>query len=392
MSKNKISVLLIKECIKENDIIKSDAIPCVNVSGRKFYYKSSEVCAPKWVENFFLKKLECGDNLKSSSVQGVLIVKVKIKEEDDIERIFAVTFGHGRNLINPSCMVERFGLITTLNCIDPEKIRSINYRNIDSIPISGQIQSSKLSGIQNFEINTERNFLKSATGKMSGSILGNIMTGADSLSITTDVNIDNIEDVLVECYKRYKSEKYLTHFGWIDNLYLVKDKQLISSLDNELVEIINKKEFGKVWMSIPDLINWENADHFKLLPKDKENYDDIEISTVFDKVFKKEIVDVSCLEENKVYLYDNDDKCIKSWSYYKCLSAELELNNKCYILDGGNWTEVADSFNREVSSFYEKMNLSNIDIPQNTQKTSEKAYNEELSSLNEKYCLMDCKH
>lgn len=285
MAKNKITILLIKEGTPKEEYVKSEHVQSIAIGEYTFYYKMSRVNEPKWVQSFF-NGLNCSSNLKSSSVQAVLIVPVHV--DDNITRSFAVCFGFGRNLLNLDKIEERFGLITTLNLIESDKLRCLDYRNIDSVPMSSKVQSSKVGGINNFNIDIEKDFLKSASGKINEKTLGSTITGSDSLSISSDVTIDNIEDVLKECYNKYKSENYKKTFSWINNLTPIKNKDFIHVLDQKMINEINNRNYDKVWMSIPELLDWEKNYEFKL-SKNGETKDDIYIQDVIKDVIETRI-------------------------------------------------------------------------------------------------------
>lgn len=391
MAKNKITVILIKTGFDYNGIIKNDLnIQHENVDGHDFYYKSSNTATPKWVANFFVNGLEFAEQLKSASAMAVLLVKINFREDD--ERVFAISFGYGRNLLNPNCIEERFGLITTLNSINANMLRSINYRNIDSVPLSGQVQSSKLGGIENFDVDINRDFLKSATGNIDVENLGKTMTGADSLTFSAEADINNIEDILRRCYEKYKSQAYMEHFGWINNLHLIKDNGLISSLNQELLKAINEENTELVWMSIPDTVDWEIASHFRLTKNDDNHHDDIFIEEVIPQVYNGHVDNVEGLKNHYVYLCDANDDIVKKWNYFKCLNAELDYLNKKYILDSGAWVEVAPAFNQTVEDFFNGINISDLNMVNYVQREAEATFNIRLANSDESFWLMDRKN
>jgi uncharacterized protein (TIGR04141 family) len=211
MSKNKLSILLIKKNTPANAIVKQqDGIQRELIAGYQFFYKNSYTSSPKWVESFFLNQLSCSNHLKTTSSAGVLIVE---RNYGDEHRFFAVCFGYGRNLITPACIEERFGLIVALNSVNPKELRSLDISRLDSSSLKNRIQSAKLAGVADFEFDVEKSLLRQATGLSNDEEMGKNVSGSDSFTISVDTDIQSIAEVLDHCYTKYKSEDYKDAFS-----------------------------------------------------------------------------------------------------------------------------------------------------------------------------------
>ena len=386
MATNKISVLLIKEQIDNVAEIIKDGCTSEQIGVGTFYYKHSFTHQPKWVEKFFGNQLHGGEHLKSSSVQGVLIIQ---RDYMDGSRFFAICFGYGRNLINPDAIEERFGLITTLNSVDDKSIRSIDINSLEAIPKSNRIQSSKLSDIPNFNIDVEKDLLRAVTGKCQIESLGKNISGSDPLCISTEVDVDSVGDVLDVCYEQYKLEKYKEHFAWIDQIARIKSSHLIGQLNNELIDRLNNGNIDKIWMSIPEIIDWQNFHELKLSSRG-DSVDDIDITTVLSEVYNNQIENIERLKSKTAKVYDSDDRIIFKWSYFKCLYAEIELNAEQYILNNGQWYHVNTDFVQSINAYYDNVEISNIDLIDYTHK-NEGEYNIAAAKESDNFLCMDKK-
>lgn len=385
MSKNKISILLLKSGKSVADALRDNQISHETIHGYEFYHKTSHSHAPKWVSSFFDDELQSTEQLTTQSIQAVLFVPLQVGQDN---RLFAITFGYGRNLLNPSCIEERFGLITTLNSIGSNALRSVDYKNLDTIPISSRVQTGKLSDFQNFEIDTNRDLLKAVTGKPSQDGWGANMTGADSLSISVDNTCSNIEEILGVVYDKYRLDNYKHDFGWIDNLYPVKNKELIDRLDERLIEKLHSDDYGGTWMSIPEVIDWDDIDYF-YYKHNGGNYEDLQIQDAFTNGFGSgKDITIPHLKSRNVFAENSQETFRYSWPYYKCLYSEVKMDDKLYILDVGNWYSVEDNFANMINNFYQNMTISNVNLPE-CYDHNEKEYNESASMLM-RYTLMDC--
>lgn len=116
MAKTKLSVSLIKEqFVNDEDILKSLQNHIDLGNTHKLYYKNDNQYSLKWVASFFGNDEHLA-RLKGRSVSAVILYRIEV--EAGVERVFALCFGFGRNLLKQDVLERRFGLLVTLNSID----------------------------------------------------------------------------------------------------------------------------------------------------------------------------------------------------------------------------------------------------------------------------------
>lgn len=211
MAKNRLTLLLIKKGVPENQVLESGLNKIQLEDGFFLYYKQMLIKIPKWIDTFLLGNEESKNIFKTQCVSAIILFT---RVYEDETRIFAIPFGFGRNLIKKGLIEERFGLITALSTIDKEKLRSIDTSSLESVLLNSRIQTSALSGIDNFYIDFNRDLLKSVTGRYeNGDDIGTL-SGRDSLSFSSSANYKTIGDEIDRYYKEFKSGKYKDHFKW----------------------------------------------------------------------------------------------------------------------------------------------------------------------------------
>lgn len=131
--------------------------------------------APGW-QAFINEGLAKPLNLLNRHAGAVLFVRAS-------EHWFALTFGFGRHLLNAEVVERRFGLIATLNCVDPGSLRSIDTRTIEETTLLTRRQASRSSRLDAFGVDVARDMVGGVTGRPRDGSLGPVMTGADSLSV-----------------------------------------------------------------------------------------------------------------------------------------------------------------------------------------------------------------
>lgn len=385
MARTKLSILLIRENIPLDGVIKT-GMPSIRLQdGHTLYYKSTPASEPIWVNSFFAGGIADTTPFKTKSTSAAVLYEVEVRP--GYYRIFAITFGYGRNLLNAGVVEERFGLITTLNIVDCDQLRSVDVNSLESVPLNNRMQSSALAGIGNFNIDVDKDLLKSVTGRSSMQGFDGTLSGADSLSISTDKSYETIEVLLKDCFAKFESTDYKASFEWIDQMKAIKDIALIESLDNRLICEIANATPSNVWVSIPEILDWNRTDLFKLASDTL--YDDIDIMKVKNEL--NNVITLNDLKTKRLSAVDERGNKYKSWMLYKCIYTDVRYDNKQYLLNEGKWYEVSDNFAGQVNDFYNNSIVSSVVLP-NYSVREEKDYNIAIESSNiTLYCLMDRK-
>lgn len=384
MAKTKLSISLIKEEIPIGNVIKQGIPSLTLANGLILYYKHNQPVSPKWVNSFLKGEYDGLESLQGKSVSAVILYQIDVGE--NIHRIFAVCFGFGRSLLESNVAEKRFGLLATLNSVDADKLRSIDINSMEAIPLNNRIQSSALAEIRNFNIDVDRDLLKSVTGKASEGDLSGTISGADSLSVSTDKSYDEIEEFLRHCYHLYKSNHYQeTGFDWINQIQEIKDKTLIDRLNQLLLDELNSANPTRIWTSIPEIIDYYSLECFKL--KTDNIYDDLSISVLKEEYGNS--LSLNDIKKKKVTCLNSEGTPVRSWSVYRCLYADLNLERHQYLLNDGKWYEVNQDYVHKVQQYYEDATLSDISMLDYAWK-EEKEYNIAVcNEYSDRYCLMD---
>lgn len=357
-----------------------------SISGVNFYFlvKQNRNDSPKWLKIFNGAFSNETKSLYTASNTAVLAYEVD-------SRWFVIPFGFGRSMLKPGSYEENFGLKVVLNSVNPKKLRSIDAKNLEIISINQRSQASKATKLDDFGVNFERDILYAATGEAEIKELGKNITGKDSIKLITSDSIEKIPELSRLLLKQYAENTYKEAFPWIDNLLEVRDGKKLQELDELLISKLRSKSDIITWMTIPDVIEWEDVDGFKFYSrKSLPLYDDLSWEAFYESVCKQEDINVKALKDRAAICIgrSNGGEPIHHWQVYHCIYAEVELNGR-YILNNGHWYRVNADFLESVESFYKNIELSNLDLPEYNH-TSEGAYNKAASELNpNQYALCD---
>jgi len=386
-----LTIFLAKEDIKKPEDIFSDVenlkkydVIQDGVRIGNLYIKPSFRKLPSWLILFENALDINGLGIINSNSAAVLTVRRN-------ERIFAITFGYGRNLLESSSYEERFGLLVTLNSIDPDKIRRIDKKCFDSIDRHSIEQASKDVSASDFGINIEQDLLQAVTGKPLDDNYGTKMTGKDALNISIKINLPDVPNKLDEFFEKYKDNAYKKYFDWIDQINEVGNKELVEILDSAMVTKINNSDFSQMWLAVPHIIDWVSIAGFRYT--DSLNailHDDIHFNEFIGYLRNPKDVKLKTLKNRRVYCISAlTDHVMWSWPIYKCVYCELEQNGEQYLLSEGRWYRIESDFVKKINREIERIPFSDLILPEYS-GGSEVDYNRNVwLSDRKKYHLMD---
>lgn len=143
-----ITVFLLKEGLSRGDAISTDRALThqqiiIDDIESDFYWAKNR-SRPPWVSLIEQCNQIDTSEMYGHSLQGALVLERH-------GRVFCVTFGHARHLLNQNTIERYFGLKVALSLSDPGLLKSIDKSNIDRVPLRSRAQSSKYLSISEFE-------------------------------------------------------------------------------------------------------------------------------------------------------------------------------------------------------------------------------------------------
>lgn len=381
---NKLTAYLIREGMEDNCLSERAELDEKTSRDKTEVYKvNSSIKKPKFMEQFF----HDDDNKVYSSSAQVLLV---LKDVSEHSRTIAFAFGNGRCLLNQEAIERRFGLKTALNLIDPESVKKFSKTKLDSNPKNENSQLSKKAKVSEFGIDISQDLIKGVSGSIKINHIpkfGKNVSGTDSLNLRIRCDITNIRDVANDIINIYYEDDYKKTFGWIDQIQEIKDKQLVQILNDRIVQELieqNDKKI-KIWASIPDFIDDEDLDGFRIGKNEGALLDDIDKAMIIEKLNGK--IDLAHLKNLYIFAVSatSEISFLGRWSAYKCLYAEFPEDNQLYLLLDGLWYAVNNDFVREVQNDFNGITYSTEKYIDYNHK-DEAEYNKALASSLEAEC------
>ena len=346
------------------------------------YVRRQNSNPPKWA-TFFQDFVDTATFGRNSSTGAILSIPWQ-------QRTFLISFGQGWHNVDSSRIETEFGLRTALNLLDPASIRSIDKSTLEAQPKQQREQSGRATEVQNFGIDVERDLLRAVTGKPTDEYFGARISGLDSIHLTLDIDPEDLPEVLAKLLSAYQSEEYKNGpFSWIDHIGQIRDTEVIAELDRALIEDINRLEIDKIWLSVPEIIDWNRVMGFRYsLGKRAPRVYDVRVPE-FLETFKEGKITEADLMRRKIYCVDADDKPVLDRPAYFYLYAEKERNNEVCLLNNGKWYRVESNYADTINKNFDAIARYDRDLPSYNDE-SEGAYNSRVANdTPAEYVLMD---
>lgn len=321
---------------------------------------------PRWAA-FFAGQVDSKEFGRVASSAAVLIVPLD-------ERTVVLAFGQGRHLIDLNNMEDRFGRRVSLNSVGENQVRSLDKQNFEAVGRHTRIQSSTEARPTDLGIDVDQDFLRTLAGSPKDGQLGKTLTGVDSLHAMVSVTLQSLRSLLVQYVARFEMDSYKKTFPYVDHINNVLDAELIKQLERALLQRIKNKDFDRCWLAVPQPIDWASVHGFRYRRGMKQPIlHDITFTTFLETIDDPASITIQLLRRREVRCVSADDVDLFSWSVYKCIYCEIDLDGATYLLNGGLWYLVEKDFVKQVDEAVKKIPKCKVDLPE-YEDESENAY------------------
>ena len=273
-------------------------------------------------------------------------------------RIFVLSYGFGYVHLNFDYVERDFGLETVKRVVESSSIKSASTYNL-SLAKKQQTQFVSDKSMVDFEIDYDNTLVKNITGNLKDSekFDGNVhlVTGADSLHLSCDINACDIEPFLEKILDSYQRKIKRGDINLSSRINQVSDsnkiKKLFAKLEKSLLN-------GNVEFSLPGLLDfskYSGCTTEKLgvydVSKLQNTFSKTEVKNIYEKR-KKSLASSSIediLKKIQINVYDEDEN-VKSFSLINCLAYDTKEKANTYFFHEGLWYNINKDFLSQVET------------------------------------------
>lgn len=375
----RLNIFLLREDIGEyDDALDADAKPRrvelaadSAVEGR-FYYEPRAPRPAAWVG--FIQPALVSDlqSVMSASSAGLLVLRAS-------GRLFAVTFGFGKSMLDLSAVVRRFGLKVALNRVDQSHLKSMDTKSFDDLVVTKRTQTSRSSELPSFGVDVSKDLLRAVTGKPSDPRFATTLSGADAVVLSVQLPVTGLTTKCEELLVAYGETKYKENFDWIDHLTEVPPGELLDSLDDLLLADLVSGAPSTSHMAPPEPIEWDAIDGFaaKIGGAGRTEFEELDLDDYLEALGDGVAeLTVKLLKQRRVSVrFNRNGEFDDRWTVYGCLVSEQRVDGVLYVLIEGDWFAVDDTLVKRVESFNSQLAQTDVALPEGNKGEAEGLYN-----------------
>lgn len=275
-----------------------------------------------------------------------------------------------------------------LNTVAPDQLKSVDAKTIDETTMHTRRNLSRDSALSAFGLDISRDLLRAVTGSPEDQTLAHRLSGSDALGLHTYDQLDDLPDLCKRLLEAYGSTAYREHFDFIDHLRPEKHASRVQELDEVLVRTLNGGQIDDVHLAVPEAIDWLDVDGFRFSTsaRDDEDHQDPRISAYLESRADHDLTLKMVKGDRLVARSASSGGPLDSWSVYRCLVYQVELDDRLYVLSAGDWFRVDLDYRKQVEADVQALPRF-TGLPAADPDTDEKTYNEKAAKQLNAFCL-----
>jgi uncharacterized protein (TIGR04141 family) len=226
-------------------------------------------------------------------------------------------------------------------------------------------------------VDTDHIILQAITGKSSEADFGGTLTGADGLKLSCECDYNQIDAKALQIVTSFGDNAYEELFPWYGKITPVRDRLRIDSLNQVLVERLRGGQLDGLHLAPPEIVEYQNIDRFKFsgMPRTHDGFDELRLDEYLDLFDAEAPLTLAQLKTDKVRTAADSGPFFDRWSVFKCISAEINLDNVLYILAVEEWYAVKADFVAATNQAVAQIPLVDLGVPAYQPGEREGAYN-----------------
>lgn len=281
------------------------------------------------------------------------------------DKIFALTFGFGRHLLDPDAVESDFGLRTAAGLIDPAAIASVDSRAFEATVLQVRRQSSRGTGTRGIGLDVGREMLRAIAGELLDETLGTRVTGSDSLGLTAALDADELGPRLDTLGDAYSEHRYTRSFSYLDRWRRLRATDPVAAqLDQLLLARLERRwetiqaganpahlpgASGDVVLTVPQIIEYNSSGFLTSRERGVVPHPFPDLDAYLQHIdHAPSIADLR--RNHDLLLMAGEPFAIEGqWPLYNALTMDLEHGDESYVLMDGTWWRVDGEYQARIN-------------------------------------------
>lgn len=323
-------------------------------------------------------------SLSNSFTSGAMVFQVD-------KRWMALTFGHGRWLLDQDKIIRDFGLKVAVNGLKDNELLNVNSKTLDRVPIQVQKHVGRESGLDVFSLDRAKDLVRSVAGRPAEKSLARHLVGGEGVRLSMPATANTLLAKCRKLLKLYRSTAYKKGpFAFIDHIQPVSDPSLLDELNSKVLKRLEDREVDELWLTPKDAEQWTGVVSVVYRGfRSRKEFESLELEDYYAELPKDFVFDRKAFNSHKIeVLREGEVEPSIRWRLYDCLGTEVvDGKKKCvYILTAGEWFKVAEGYAKEVNEAVLNLYDPTLVLPQYAH-VDEGDYNEKIAKKLKWLCL-----
>lgn len=341
------------------------------------YMREVSKKTPDWLPFVNSGLLEVQD-FKTATASAVLLL------ESPGGHRFALMFGYGRFLLQPTAYVRDFGIRVALNSVEPSKIRSVDMRRVEGLTLHTRRQASKASSLSTFGVHKRHDLIQSVAGLPSDEAFGKRFEGSDAFTLATYVDFRDLGSKCDELYELYAVDALPEDFGFFDNFRVISEADKMAELNAVLETALAAGDIDHLHLAQPEADSLADINYYRYTDNGPDHLELDAEEMVAERTAANLPLTVEALSNAYVRVsYGHQaGHDLARWPLYDCIVFETQdADGNVYMLSAGEWHRASADFVAEVQAQLATVPACSINFPSATVGEHEGAYNLRAAGL-----------
>ncbi len=321
-----------------------------SVNYRIYHTVNENIEGPPWLKGIKHVMKPAAAEVLTNRLCGVAII-LRINTGSET-RFFSACFGIGHTLLRKSTVEHNFGLRTTINSV--VTLRRCSSRLLSTETRQKSVVTNYDARVRELGFDFDEEILALASGKCPENDLGTMISGTDSLKLSSSITFEQMAAKLVAIYSRFQEKTYRKNgFDFIDQIELVRDVDMLDELDAHLIAGFNKPGTMSIGLMAPIDASGDDVSEYKVCGLRKTaRMAEVTLDELRD--YAGEVDQEMVHESIKIQGFDGSGTSVTIRSpLYSYLTCEVELRKGKqirgnYVLANRKWYRVEADFLKKI--------------------------------------------